>query len=433
MAVMPTGGGKSLLFQLPVWISKGLTVVVVPLVALRKELFDRCTSLGISCTQWESHHPPDEASIVLVTPESALTVTFRTFLNRQVILYRLDRIVIDECYMVLNNSDTFRPQLAQLGRLQNINVQTVFLTATLPPSLHDTFWQRLHCARDNVHFYSSRTTRPNIAYRSFRPNIAYEYQGYEQWLQDPQIVRLIQSRQRHTSLGRTIVYASTVPHVTLLASLLRCEAFYSRIVNNAVGIPCQQIDQEGILARFRRTKNAIIVATSALGVGMDIPDIRTVIHIGWPYSLLDYAQETGRAGRDGQPSEAILIQPRTMCQPPPWVASKKILPDEAEIVRQWLTIEQPPCRRVLLDRYLDGYERTSCQDHTVSDPIAEIPCEVCALDKPYDDIISSTLISPQIIQPTVADSPPILPWPVDLPSLIPSPANLPSLSSYDLP
>lgn len=82
------------------------------------------------------------------------------------------------------------------------------------------------------------------------------------------------------------------------------------------GDPRQQVDQAGILARFRRTKNAILVATSALGIGMDIPNIRTVIHIGWPYSLLDYAQETSRAGRDGQPSEAILIQPCTMSQPP---------------------------------------------------------------------------------------------------------------------
>ncbi|CAG8059412.1 unnamed protein product, partial [Penicillium salamii] len=78
VAIMPTGGGKSLLFQLPAWISKGLTVVVVPLVALRKELYDRCTNLDISCAQWDSLHPPDPVSIVFVTPESALSMEFRT-------------------------------------------------------------------------------------------------------------------------------------------------------------------------------------------------------------------------------------------------------------------------------------------------------------------------------------------------------------------
>ncbi|KAJ5749393.1 hypothetical protein N7533_006421 [Penicillium manginii] len=326
VAVMPTGGGKSLLFQLPAWISKGLTVVVVPLVALRKELQRHCTSLGISCTEWESHHPPDEASIVLVTPESALSDIFRTFLNRQVTLHRLDRIVIDECHMVLNPSDTFRPELAQIGRLQQINVQTVFLTATLPPSLHDIFWRRLHLSREDIFLYHSRTTRPNIAYCSFRPETDLPRQGLEQWIQDPQIVRFIQARRRHARSGRVLVYASLVRHVTLLASLLGCEAFYSKVVTDIAGAPRQQVDQEGILARFRRTDNAILVATSALGMGMDIPDIRTVIHIGWPYSLLDYAQETGRAGRDGQPSEAILIQPRTMTQPPSWVYSEKTPP-----------------------------------------------------------------------------------------------------------
>ena len=409
VAVMPTGGGKSLLFQLPAWISKGLTVVVVPLIALRKELQKRCTSLGISCTEWESHHPPDEASIVLVTPESALTGIFRTFLNRQVTLHRLDRIVIDECHTVLNRSDTFRPELAQIGRLQQISVQTVFLTATLPPSLHDIFWRRLHSSRDDAFLCHSRTTRPNIAYRSFRPAISRSYQGFEQWIQDPQISRFIQSRRRHAASGRVLVYASLVRHVTLLASLLGCEAFYSKVVIDAAGEPQQQVDQEGILARFRRTDHAILVATSALGMGMDIPDIRTVVYIGWPYSLLDYAQETGRAGRDGQPSEAVLIQPQTMSKPPPWVYSEKTPLDEATIVQQWLTTDQPPCRRVLLDSYLDGQERTSCQDRTVPEPAAEIPCEVCAAGDPYEAFTPGSISPPSLLNPA---SPPVFDAPV---------------------
>jgi superfamily II DNA helicase RecQ len=83
VVVMPTGGGKSMLFMLPAWVSGGLTVVVVPLIALRQDLEKRCAAAGISCIEWESRRPPDEAAIVLVTPESALSEDFMTFLNRQ--------------------------------------------------------------------------------------------------------------------------------------------------------------------------------------------------------------------------------------------------------------------------------------------------------------------------------------------------------------
>jgi hypothetical protein len=90
VVVMPTGGGKSMLFMLPAWVSGGLTVVVVPLIALRGDLKARCAGAGISCVEWESRRPPDEAAIVLVTPESSLSEDFMTFLNRQQVSYPND-------------------------------------------------------------------------------------------------------------------------------------------------------------------------------------------------------------------------------------------------------------------------------------------------------------------------------------------------------
>jgi superfamily II DNA helicase RecQ len=92
-------------------------VVVVLLIALRGDIVHRCRQLGILCVEWESRRPVDQASIVLVTPESAITEDFMIFLNRQRLCYRLDRIVIDECHVVLNNQTNFRPAIAQLGRL----------------------------------------------------------------------------------------------------------------------------------------------------------------------------------------------------------------------------------------------------------------------------------------------------------------------------
>jgi superfamily II DNA helicase RecQ len=92
--VMPTGGGKSMLFMLPAWVSGGLTVVVVPLIALRQDLQKRCAVAGISCVEWESRRPPDEAAIVLVTPESALSEDFITFLNRQQVC-----LILIDCWL----------------------------------------------------------------------------------------------------------------------------------------------------------------------------------------------------------------------------------------------------------------------------------------------------------------------------------------------
>ncbi|GME31336.1 conserved hypothetical protein [Neofusicoccum parvum] len=109
VAVMPTGAGKSILFMLPAWTEPGgTTVVVVPLIALRADMKERCSKLGISCAEWDARRPPDAESVVLVTPEAALSDEFMTFLNRLRAMRQLDRIVIDECHVVLNDQVDFR-------------------------------------------------------------------------------------------------------------------------------------------------------------------------------------------------------------------------------------------------------------------------------------------------------------------------------------
>lgn len=93
------------------WVGGGLTMVVVPLIALRQDMVRRCEQLGISCVPYNSQRPLDEAAIVLVTPEATRSQAFRTFLNRQRLLQRLERIVVDECHTILNNQEDFRPRL----------------------------------------------------------------------------------------------------------------------------------------------------------------------------------------------------------------------------------------------------------------------------------------------------------------------------------
>lgn len=296
VTVMPTGGGKSLLFMLPAWVAGGLTVVVVPLIALRHDMQQRSKQLGVPCVEWDSRRPPDEASIVLVTPEATRSESFQTFLNRQRVLQRLDRIVIDECHIVLNDQEGFRPDLQRLGDLRAAHTQMVLLTATLPPTEEARLYQRMRWPADRVAMYRSRTNRKNVAYRLWSPDVEDGYDHQLQWVQMDCVTQFIQQRVAHAGNGRVIVYGSIKAHVQAMADQLQCDAFYAG-----------QYDLDGMLERFRSTPGAVICATSALGMGIDIPDIRSVIHLGRPRTLLDYAQESGRAGRDGLPSEAIII------------------------------------------------------------------------------------------------------------------------------
>ncbi|KAH2531107.1 hypothetical protein KXW97_000558, partial [Aspergillus fumigatus] len=320
--------------------------------------------LGISCVPWESRRPPDAASIVLVTPESAVSPDFQMFLNRLQWTRRLDRIVINECHVVLNSQRDFRPQMAQLGRLVQARTQMVWLTATLPPSMEAELCRWMKHDQAAVTIYWARTSRSNVAYRVWRPDMTGVGRGPYEWIESEAVVAFIQDRIRRAAGGKVIIYANIIGQVTAMARVLGCEAYYS-----------EQLDKAGVLARFMGA-SPVIAATSALGMGVDIPNIRSIIHIGTPRTLLDYAQESGRAGRDGQRSEAIIIQPAGWDALAPWMEG--VAPKDQEQVAEYIgVVEGVGCRRVVLDQYLDGvvdgYQRQYCQD---ADP-REQACNGC--------------------------------------------------------
>lgn len=370
VVVMGTGVGKSLIFMLPAWCSvDGTTIVVVPLISLRQDIQQRCQQLQISCAAWDSQQQPDSAQIVLVTPEAALSSSFSTFLNRLRAMQQLDRIVIDECHVVLNDQKNFRPKLQRLRELLRLETQMILMTATLPPSLENKLWSRMHFLAEEVKLFRSNTTRTNIAYqtRYLDPGNASQDENH--------IVSMIQQFHEHHQPGKTLVYCNSVAKTKQLAQRLECLAYYHDLDNATKSSMLDKI----------QGPSSLLVATSAFGMGIDILNIRVIIHVDQPRSLLDYAQESGRAGRDGQPSTAIIV------------VKKDNNIAKNHLMERFLGHE---CRRVVLGDYLDGdTNRTRCQLHEeLCDPCAEIQRNVHNLQ------LANTLLDNQTEQQSIHSS-----------------------------
>jgi superfamily II DNA helicase RecQ len=196
------------------------------------------------------------------------------------------------------------------------------------------------------------------------------------------VARWIKDRIQHHSPGKVIVYASTVSQAKQMVEELACEAYFH-----------DQIDKSGISERFQSGQQGVIVATSTLGMGLDI---YYIIHLGRPRSLLEYGQENGRTGRDGKPSEAVVIipkpEPEASWDPEkaPSLADQGLVQRYLDVADQMRADGAPRCRRVVLDEYfdgvLDGYVRRHCRDNNAE----ESPCDACCPDWLSIDSIMAT-------------------------------------------
>jgi superfamily II DNA helicase RecQ len=338
IAVMPTGSGKSVLFMLPAWVEPGgVSIVVVPLKALRKDMVHRCEQIGIQCAVWDGKNQPDSASIILVTPEKATSEEFGTFINRIRQTRRLDRIVIDECHVVLNDQLDFRKHLQELGKLSMAETQMVLLTATLAPTEEGRLISRMYWFREEVRMIRASTVRRNIAYSvvdggstAAEKNDLLE-QMVGEVLGDPQQPE-----------GKVVVMCESKPGVEKIvqAGLFPCEMFHADLPEET---------KEETLDDFRAGNVRVIVATGAFGMGIDIADIRLIVHVDNPRNMMDYGQASGRAGRDGLASRAVIIRGG--------------INFEDELIAQYMDPAGGQCRRIEIDKYLDGdTTREQCQD-----------------------------------------------------------------------
>ena len=349
-----TGGGKSLSFMLPAYcVPGGVTVVVAPLVALQEDLHRRCEEMQIDSVMWESSRPSRVASIILVTPEAVVSKTFRTFANRLQRTCKLDRIVFDECHTILDCGPRFRPKMLKLGRaLIQMSTQLVFLTATLPPRDVARFFKAMGMPyREGVPvpgMFRAATTRRNIRYAVVESS---------QESENDVIKRVVHEKlARYNDNSKIIVYSSKIVRAEQLGVLLECPVYHRNVDS-------RQGKKRRMQAWMSGGQSRVIVATNALGLGVDIPDIRAVIHAGPPRQIRDYAQESGRAGRDGTASEAIIVCNQVPKGHDTWMDVNEIDMPEFMCGRG--------CRRVIMDRIMDdNKERRGCEE-------GEEACDVC--------------------------------------------------------
>lgn len=299
LCIMPTGGGKSLCYQLPSVARHGLTLVVSPLIALMKDQVDSLTALGISATYINSSLSPAEAfdrmsrmaagkfDLVYIAPERLRSSLFLEKLRET----QVQLLAVDEAHCISEWGHDFRPDYARLGRLRQRlnNPQTIALTATATPDVRRDIAQQLNLRE------------PQVFITGFaRPNLRFEV---EQAFSDPDRDRVLADFLRETP-GAGIIYSATRKGCEALAPVL------TKTSGRKVGLYHAGLEPEArrrVQDEFMSGQTPIIVATNAFGMGIDKSDLRFVVHYNIPGTLEAYYQEAGRAGRDGQPSRCLLI------------------------------------------------------------------------------------------------------------------------------
>jgi ATP-dependent DNA helicase RecQ len=294
--VMPTGGGKSLCFQIPALHREGVAIVVSPLIALMKDQVDALIANGVRASCLNSSLSTGELGrvfkqmdfceldLLYVAPERLMMPDFLERLGS----LKLSLFAIDEAHCISQWGHDFRPEYTQLGRLRQLFpvVPIVAMTATADPETRIDIISQLGLTDAKV--FVAGFDRPNITYTVIPKQKSVS-----------QLVSFLVGRRDEAG----IVYALSRKRVEEVAERLQ-QAGFSAAAYHA-GLP--DYERKRVQDAFRKDDVRIVVATVAFGMGIDKPNVRFVVHYDMPKSVESYYQETGRAGRDGLPSEALML------------------------------------------------------------------------------------------------------------------------------
>jgi len=344
-AVLPTGGGKSLCFQLPALVRPGLTVVVSPLIALMKDQVDALQAAGVPATFLNSSLGAGgsrprlrglhggEFRLLYVAPERLMLSGFLDDLKK----WNVSQFAIDEAHCISEWGHDFRPEYRQISALREIfpDVPMMALTATATERVRADIVKQLHLRSPAC--YVASFNRPNLTYRVAAKSGAYE-----------QILSYVRARPGESG----IIYAQARKTAESLAAKLTADGVKALPYHAGLAGGARSANQEA----FLRDEARVVCATIAFGMGINKPNVRFVIHYDLPKNIEGYYQETGRAGRDGLPGECLLLfSPGDRVKQMRFIDEKPD-PKEREIARAQLEqmihyAEVATCRREFLLGY----------------------------------------------------------------------------------
>ncbi|MEH2094883.1 DNA helicase RecQ [Nostoc sp.] len=372
MVVMPTGGGKSLCFQLPALLKNGLTVVVSPLIALMQDQVEALRNNNINATFLNSSlnayqvRSREEAilngkvKLLYVAPERLLSERFLPFIDLVKEKIGISSFAIDEAHCVSEWGHDFRPEYRQLKSLRKRypDVPTVALTATATDRVRSDIIQQLGLKQPSIHLASFN--RENLYYE-VRPKTKYAY---------AELLELIRETE-----GSTIIYSLTRKKVDELTFKLQND----KVVVLPYHAGLSDEERSSNQTRFIRDDVRVMVATVAFGMGINKPDVRLVVHFDMPRNIEGYYQESGRAGRDGEPSRCTIFFSFGDVKTIEWSIDQKTDPQEQLIAKQQLRqmidyAEGTDCRRTIQLGYFGERFPGNCGN-----------CDNCRHPKPMQD------------------------------------------------